>query len=65
MDELIERCPRVAELDEKSLSRLNMIIDDVDEFIWVHVGPFGAIWDLMVHSGDIWDHMKPYGAIGD
>jgi len=35
MDELIERCPRVAELDEKSLSRLKLMIDDVDESVGV------------------------------
>ena len=35
MNELIERCPRVAELDEKSLSRLKLMIDDVDESVGV------------------------------
>ena len=35
MQELIERCPRVAELDEESLSRLKLMIDDVDESVGI------------------------------
>ena len=36
MQELIERCPRVAELDEESLSRLKLMIDDVDESVGIN-----------------------------
>ena len=36
MQELIERCPRVGELDEESLLRLKLMIDDVDESVGIN-----------------------------
>ena len=35
MDDLIERCPRVAELDEEGLERLNLMIGSVDESVGI------------------------------
>ena len=35
MESLVERCPRVAELDEASLKRLKLMIDDVDEAVGI------------------------------
>ena len=35
MQDLIERCPRVAELDNNSLTRLKLMIDDVDESVGI------------------------------
>ena len=35
MDSLVERCPRVAELDNESLERLNLMIGSVDESVGI------------------------------
>jgi len=35
LESLVERCPRVAELDEASLKRLKLMIDDVDEAVGI------------------------------
>ncbi|MDP6869274.1 MAG: tyrosine--tRNA ligase [Candidatus Poseidoniaceae archaeon] len=35
MDELVERCARVADLDDVSLERLHLMIDDVDESVGI------------------------------
>ena len=35
MDTLVERCPRVAELDASKLSRLKLMVDDVDEAVGI------------------------------
>ncbi len=35
MENLIERCPRVADLDDESLERLHLMIDNVDEAVGI------------------------------
>ena len=35
MENLVERCPRVAELDENALKRLRLMIGSVDESVGI------------------------------
>ena len=49
-ESLIERCPRVAELDDATLERLNLMIGYVDESVGIDHP--SIVWQITSAGGD-------------